>query len=599
VYYFFLKLTQKAEITAFNISAFAICETILLFTGGLYYVFFSNAILAIFFLYYLLSGKISRATWAALACSLGLFLTLSAIKLIPNLMGIPYIQRIDPINPLGDGGLLENNFASFIFGTPIDTVFGSYETMALIGIIPIFFAIIALVWGRKDITVPSFFAIVFTLIWADGGRTLLSMIHLLPLVSSFRAAGRIFGAIMPFVLLLAIYGAYLLHQKIKNSEPLEINIEQRNNILIGVSILVLLKLLELPWIAIPSIEAAVSCILIAGLIFIILINKSSPSTLAAYFSVSLLVDIILIAKNFPILTEPVLIKGALIATILVVALLWFNRTLISGMWVKNHLFEGLLIIGILISVTGNISVLQLSDPHLSDSPALAVIEKINEYPKTTPQIWVYEIGWPVKHLDFTFWMIKNNIHPMRAYYSYLPSNTPPVALKIGNIDYFTADYIIDTAYLENGKQNLEEVTFKVNNISVFKPEHVLPNAFVVRDNQIVPAKIEAFNPDEVIIAGSFLTGDTVVLKTAYYPGWKVNGQETGEVGNMVGGRLAADTTRITIRFDPWEFKVGMVLTFIGILALILVIVKRKDLERLRTRLDAKQTKEISRKKKKR
>ena len=91
----------------------------------------------------------------------------------------------------------------------------------------------------------------------------------------------------------------------------------------------------------------------------------------------------------------------------------------------------------------------------------------------------------------------------------------------------------------------------------------------------------------------------MVLKTAYYPGWKINGQETGKVGNMVGGRLAADTTRITIRFDPWEFKVGMVLTCIGILALILVIVKRKDLERLLTRPDAKQTKELSRKKKRR
>jgi len=599
IYYFFLKLSLDSDSPLDNMIGFSICEVLLFFTGAIYYAFYCNAILLIFFLYYLGTKRLAVQKIITLCSAMALALVLAAIKLIPNFIGLQYIQRIDIINPLGDGGLLENNLAAFVAGIPIDTVFGPYETMALIGIIPIFFAIIALVWGRKDITVPSFFAIVFTLIWADGGRTLLSMIHLLPFVSSFRAAGRIFGAIMPLVLLLAIYGVYLLQQKIKNNEPLEINIEQRNNILIGVSILVLLKLLELPWIAIPSIEAAVSCILIAGLIFIILINKSSPSTLAAYFSVSLLVDIILIAKNFSILREPVLIKGALIATILVVALLWFNRILISRMWVKNHLFEGLLIIGILISVTGNISVLQLSDPHLSDSPALAVIEKINEYPKTTPQIWVYEIGWPVKHLDFTFWMIKNNIHPMRAYYSYLPSNTPPVALKIGNIDYFTADYIIDTAYLENGKQNLEEVTFKVNNISVFKPEHVLPNAFVVRDNQIVPAKIEAFNPDDVTITGSFLAGDTVVLKTAYYPGWKVNGQETGKVGNMVGGRLNADTTRITIRFDPWEFKVGSFLTLIGILALILVIIKRKDLERLLTRLDAKQTKEISRKKKKR
>jgi len=599
IYYFFLKLILDSDSLLNNMIGLTICEALLFFTGAVYYAFFCNAILLILFLYYLGTKKLNVKKIISLSIAMVLMLSITAIKLIPNIVGLQYIQRIDIINPLGDGGLLENNLAAFVAGLPIDTVFGSHETMALIGIIPIFFAIIALVWGRQDVTVPLFFAIVFTFIWADGGRTLLSMIHLLPLVSSFRNAGRIFGAIMPLVLLLAIYGVDLLHQKIKNNEPLKINIEQRNNILIGVSILVLLKLLELPWITIPSIEAALSSILIAGLILIILLNKSSPSILAIYFSVALLIDIVLITKNFSLMTEPVLIKGALIATILVAALLWFNRTNISGKWVKNHVFEGLLIIGILISVTGNISVLQLSDPHLSDSPALAVIEKINEYPKTTSQIWVYEIGWPVKHLDFTFWMIKNNIHPMRAYYSYSPTNTPPAALKIGNMDYFTADYIIDTAYLENGEQNLKEVTFKVNNISVFKPENVLPNAFVVRDNQIVPSKIEVFNPDEVTIAGSFLTGDTVVLKTAYYPGWKINGQETGNIGNMVGGRLAADTTRITIRFDPWESKVGMLLTCIGVLALILVIVKRKDLERLLTRPNAKQTKDLSSKKKKR
>jgi hypothetical protein len=60
-----------------------------------------------------------------------------------------------------------------------------------------------------------------------------------------------------------------------------------------------------------------------------------------------------------------------------------------------------------------------------------------------PQTWVYETGWPIKHIDFTYWLIMNNIHPMRAYYSYFPSSTLPLVLKIGDTQYFTADYIID------------------------------------------------------------------------------------------------------------------------------------------------------------
>jgi hypothetical protein len=108
---------------------------------------------------------------------------------------------------------------------------------------------------------------------------------------------------------------------------------------------------------------------------------------------------------------------------------------------------------------------------------------------------------------------------MRAYYAYFLKTTPPLALKIGNTDYYTADYISDTAYLENGNQNLPEVTFKVNNISVFNPANVLPNAFVVRNEQQIPARIEKFTPDEVILSGSFLQGDVAVLKTAVYPGF--------------------------------------------------------------------------------
>lgn len=578
LYYFFFKITWKSENTVFNIIGLALCETLLVFTGLGYFNFFANAILVIFFLYYLITRKINLQTIVALSAAGVLFGLVSAIKLIPNISIMAYIQRIDIINPLGDGGLLENNIAAFIFGTPIDTVFGSYETMALIGIIPVLFAIIALVWGKKDITVPSFFAILFALVWADGGRTLLSFIHLFPVLNGFRNAGRIFGAIMPIVLLLSIYGVYILQQKMKNNETFDLSCEQKKNILFGVALLVVLKLLELPWISLPSIEAALSIVLIFGFLLLIYLNKASVSTLTVFFLVSLLVDIAIILKNFSVLSESVLIKGSLISLILVAVLLWLNRFFVNGIWLKKHIFEGLLIIGILLSITANISVLQTYDPHLNESPALKIIEKIKEYPQIPSQIWVYPAGWSFQHMDFTYWLIKNHMHPMAAYYTYLPKNMPPIALKIGEVDYYTADYIIDTAYLENGNQNLPEVTFKVDNISVFKPANVLPNAFVVRDNQIIPTKIEKFSPDEIILSGLFLRGDLAVLKTSFYPGWKINNLDAVTAGNMVGAQLSSDTSSITFKFDPFDVKIGAILTGIGILALLVLIIKRWEFE---------------------
>jgi len=587
VYYFFLKITHDSELTTFNIIALGLSETLLLFTGGIYYVFFGNAILSIFFLYYLYDKTITKSKFYALVASVVLFFSISAIKIVPNFLGIPYIQRIDLINPLGDGGSLENNFASFVFGTPIDNVFGSYETMALIGIIPILFAIIALIWGKKQITVPSFLAILFSLIWADGGRILLSGIHLLPLVDSFRNAGRIFGAITPIVLLLSIYGVYILEQKIKNSERFEISGEQKRNIIFGVIFLFIIKILELPWIAAPSLEAATATILIFGFILMVYLNKTNITTLKGFFIVSLVIDGLILIKNFTILDESVLIKGLFISISIIAVLLFLNWKSRDKILQKQHFFTSLLVVGILLSIIGNISVLQPSDPHLNDSPALKIIEKIKQEPTDTPQLWVYEIGWPIKHMDFTYWMIQNNIHPMRAFYSFLPLYTPPLALNISNMTYFTADYIIDTAYLENGNQNLPDVTFKVDNISVYRPENVLSNAFVVRNNKLVPVKFEKFTPDEVVISGQFLSGDVAILKTAYYPGWKINGFEATKIADMAGLTLPTDTTKITFRFDPLDAKIGALLTVAGIIALIILIVKRKEFEQMLQKMDSR------------
>ncbi len=598
VYYFFLEMARSSRISGFNIAALAICEAILLFTGGIYYFFFANAIVVIFFLWYFFSGHIPKPVLGGLICSAGLFLLLGAVKLLPALSGLPYIQRIDVINPLGDGGLLENNLASFIFGTPIDTVFGPYETMALIGIIPVIFAIIALIWGKRDITVPSFLALVFTLIWADGGRTLLSFIHLLPLVDSFRNAGRIFGAAMPILLLLSLYGVTILQERIREGGTLSVSADQKRAVLWGAGILVVIKILELPWAALPSPEAALAVALVAGFVILVFIEKATLRNLQVFFAASLIINIIVILRDFPIPNADILIKGVLIAAILFAALLWFNRNALGRNRIPELFFIGILIIGILFSVLGNISVLKPSDPGLDKSPAIEVIQKIQENPVVNPQVWVYETGWPIQHMDFTYWFLKNGIHPMRAFYSYVPLNTPPLALEMNSTDYYTADYLVDTAYLENGDQNLPESSFKIENMTVYKPAHVLPNAFVIREEGLVPAKVEKFSPDEITLSGQFRSGDLAFVKASFFPGWKINSRDASKVYNMPADQLDSDSSTIMFRYDPIEAKAGILLSVAGIILLVVLFFRRQMLEEFLNRPGSPQPVEKTRKRSK-
>ena len=102
--------------------------------------------------------------------------------------------------------------------------------------------------------------------------------------------------------------------------------------------------------------------------------------------------------------------------------------------------------------------------------------------------------------------------------------------NIGNTTYFTSDYIVDNKYLENGQQNLPEYTYQINNISIYKPANVLPSVYVIRGDHLIPAKIEKFTPDEIVVTGQFSNGDIVGLKTAFYPGWKANGVDMKSIG---------------------------------------------------------------------
>ncbi|MGA2160845.1 MAG: hypothetical protein ABSG28_01400 [Methanoregula sp.] len=599
MYYAFFKMTWENDTSAVNIILFSVSFALIFFTGAVYYLFYSCGILGIFFLYYLIRKKLSNRKFIALFIAAVTGTLLLCVELIPILDAMNALGRIDVINPVGDGGFLENNLASYIIGTPIDHAFSTYESMALIGIIPVLLLIIALVYGREDWTIPAFFAFLFVFVWADGGNSLLSFIHLLPALSNFRVAGRMLGALLPIILLFSAYGLDILVNRIKSGELFVLSPGQKKNILYGVIALVLLKFLELPYQTAGTADTWISLALVAAFVAMLYFNYATPKNLAFFFTAALLIDAVLIFQNFAGINISTGIQTVAIVGIVCAALLFFNRDRIHRPVKSYPLFCGLLLVGLCITTMGNLSYQSVSNPNLENSSAIPIVEKIQSLNTSESQIWVLETGWPFQHQDFTYWFLKNGIHPVRAYYPNYLMPLPGDVYTIGNVTYYTADYIVDDQYLENGNQNLENVSFKVNNISVYQPDHVLPNVFLVRDTQVIPVKIDTFSPDVVRVSGNFQAGDAVVLKTTYYPGWKVNGQDASHAGNLVAGVMTSDTSDVTFTFDPTDAKIGGALAIIGVVAILVLLIRRRQIEQYLASMDAvpKERVEGSKKKK--
>ena len=143
----------------------------------------------------------------------------------------------------------------------------------------------------------------------------------------------------------------------------------------------------------------------------------------------------------------------------------------------------------------------------------------------------------------------------------------------------TINYIIDTQYLETGVKadmaGFEKVA-DINDISVYKIENSLPNAFIVGGSEIQSLPIKYFSPNKVVIDGSKIKqGDLVVLKTAYYKGWKANGKPAINAGNMLATTAEISNNDITFNFAPADFKIGLVISLLALLFCILVFL-RKD-----------------------
>jgi hypothetical protein len=200
-------------------------------------------------------------------------------------------------------------------------------------------------------------------------------------------------------------------------------------------------------------------------------------------------------------------------------------------------------------------------------------------------------------MDFTYWDVVNGIQPLSVYSAYYLKTLPELTYKIGNVSYFTPDYIVDTQYRENGQQNIPNVTFRVQNISVFVPERVLPTVFAIRGDQMIPLTLEKNLPGNVVASGNLQSGDIVVLKENYYKGWKVNGADASQVTTMVGTRLQTGTSAAVFTFDPFDYKIGALLSGLGFIVVLLLLLKRKEVDRYFSRVLPQA--EISNKKKKR
>jgi hypothetical protein len=582
LYYFFLKIVVFEDATIRNASLFSIVSVLIFFTGNIYYFVFAYLIILIFCLYYTINKQLSRKILYYLALSIILTLLLFSIKFIPDFGVSNSIVRQDIIDPLQGGGSVENDLASFILGTGISSSFSKEETTVMIGVVPILLLILGLIYGKKEITIPSYFAILFSIIWAGGGKTIVSFIHFFPFINNFRVPGRIFGAILPIVLVIALYGFVILFQKAKSREVFEISPDQKRNIILGLAGLLIVKCLELPFQETITIDSLIALILIGGFIFLVYFRLGSFKNIISFFIFAIIVNVILILNSNGIPTDSNLVKLFLAGILLVVFFIYIRKSERKN--TNNQILCSILLVSILLILIGNIGFVKTFSPPYEKSPAIEIIQEIKKQPSANIQLWVFENGWAYQHLDFTYWDIINRIHPINLYQAYYLKTMPMLSYSIGNITYFSVDYIIDTKYLENGNQNIPEYTFKVKNISVYKPEYVLPNVFFIRKNQVYPLTIEKFSSDEVIASGELLQGDVVILKGAYYPGWKANSADAEPIGNMIGTKLSSNTGTVRFNFDPLDYKIGAFLSICGIILIIAIIIKRKEIDEYITKI---------------
>lgn len=578
IYYFFLKMVQFKETTILNLIGLSLVSTLVYLTGNLYHFILVYLLLFVLFASYAAMGRIDKKLVYYLLLSVFLTSLLLSIKVIPDFGVAGAVIRQDIIDPLAGGGAVETAFSSFVTGIRIDNLWAQYESGVMIGIIPILLMIVALLYGKKEIAIPAFFAILFSLIWAAGGKTLFFLIHYLPIIDNFRNPGRIFGALLPLILLLSIYGTIIIYDKMKNNEGFLLDDKQKRMVALGVVLLILVKVCELPYQEMLTTPALVSVIIIAAFVGLLYFQKGSFRSILTFFLLALLGNAIIILATYPTMPSTYPIELLLIAILLVGFLIFA----LHGSMNKKITVTlcGILLAGIFVMMMGNLGSGYITEnsPNLDESPAQEIIRQIRgTVPENTPLI-SFETGVPIWHMDFTYWNVVNGIQPLSAYSAYYLKTIPELGYTIGNVTYYTPNYIVDTAYRENGQQNIPNVSFTVQNISVFIPEPVLPTVFIVRQEEVIPLILDTYTPGNVIASGNVRSGDVVVLKQSYYPGWKVNGADAINIGNMVGTHFSGEAKSVQFVFDPLDYKIGAFLSGLGALTVILLLSRRVEVD---------------------
>ena len=637
LYYLIYTIIDSKETNIVNLTFFIITTTLIIQTGAMYQVAFSFMFLTIYLIYHYLSQNIDLKKIISVFAATALACVVSSIKLIPVLEISGQITRVDgAVDVYNGGGSIESDLASFIFGQSINEgyaytgmQYGIHESAVLIGCVLVFLAIIALTYGKKTITVPAFLSIIFALIWAAAGKTLFSFIHLLPFLNTLRCPGRIFGALLPIIIMLSLYGLIIISQKLKDGESFKLDPEQKKYLTYGVAALILVKIFELPYQEAITVKAGISILLVAALIAVIYINKLDKNTIIAFFAAGLLINIFYLVTGYAF-TIPVIIKTCILAALIIGIFLYElgsssmhqienpqtltdtenneNNPKLSKTNLKSKtdkkvsheqtntallpadiqysgkyftIISTLICISIIAACAAGFTYLKPVDPDFESSPANAIIKELEKYPSNNAQAWAATTGWPYQDMKYTYLFMINGIHAQRGYNAYYLNTMLPISYNIGNTPYFTSDYIIDTAYLDSGELAIPNYTFMADGVPVTVMENVLPNAFILRNgNEIIKPTVEKFTPDEVVITGDFKAGDIAVLKTAYYNGWKINGEDTVNAGNMPATELKSDTQKIVYNFAPASFTIGLSLTLIGIIILIAMIVFRKKVEEL-------------------
>jgi len=589
IFYFFYKIVLYEETTIWNMAGLAIVSTLVYLTGDIYHFVLVYLILLVFFVYYAIVGKINRKIVYYLLLSVVITSLLLSIKVIPDFNVTNAVIRQDVIDPIAGGGSVETDLSSFLTGIRIDSLWAQYESGIMISVIPILLMIIALIYGRKEITIPAYFGILFSILWAGAGKTVFAFIHFLPMLENFRNPGRIFGALLPVILFLALYGTILLYEKLKNRETLNLSVEQRRLVILGVGLLVLVKLFELPYQEMITLETLVSVILIAAFIAMLYFQKGTERNILLFFGIALVVNTATVLSVYSIVQPVILIELLLIGLLLVGFFIFVQRSSAVGKNPSKALC-GVLLAGIFIMMMGNLGsgYVMVYSPHLDESPAQEIIKQIRNISPSDAPLVVYETGVPIWHMDFTYWDVANSIQPLSVYSAYYLKTMPQLSYTISNVTYFTPNYIVDTQSRENGQENIPNATFKVQNISVYVPDHVLPTVFAIRGDELIPLTLKKYAPGDVIASGLLQKDDIVVLKTNYYNGWKVNGADADSVANMIGIRLTADTDIVRFTFDPLDYKMGALLSCFGIILIIVLILWRKNVELYISRLSSEE-----------